>query len=130
MTIDDLAGRVSDAGEAEFNQRLHTVRRGVYGAFILSHEEAGSSLWVHINGNVAYLHYFPDAQGRHPGYQAAGMTPEGCDEPVWFLQVNGTQADGFEMPASALVAVEVSYDAAREFFLSPGLPHSVSWFEL
>jgi hypothetical protein len=58
------------------------------------------------------------------------MTPEGCDDSVRFLLISGTDADAIEMPASTLVPVEVAYRAAKEFFLNPRLPDSVSWFEL
>jgi len=38
------------------------VRKGPYGAFILLHDDVGPSLWIHINRNVAYLHFFLETQ--------------------------------------------------------------------
>ena len=65
---------------------------GDYGAFIFSHDDVGSSLWVMINKDVAYIHYFPDNTGKHPGFQATGMTPAGCVEDVYFIQPDGGAA--------------------------------------
>jgi hypothetical protein len=130
MNVEDFTGRASFTTEAELIQRLRSVRDGNLGAFILSHDDTGPSLWICINGDIAYLHYFPTILEQHPGYQATGMTPAGCPETVWFEQVHGGKGGGFEMIAAALVSVEASYLAAQEFMRAAVLPGSIPWFEL
>jgi Immunity protein Imm1 len=124
----DFEGTKQIDDEADLVSLLRSVRRGEYGAFTLSRDAEKESLWVLINGGVAYLHYFPDLEGRHPGYQPTGMEPKGTERSVWFEQQ--TVGGGFEMPAETLVPADVAYQAARDFYRTAGLPRSVSWFEL
>jgi hypothetical protein len=58
------------------------------------------------------------------------MSPDDCPESLFFLQINGSNADSFTMPRETLVSEDVAYAAAIEFFHSSKLPPSVSWFEL
>jgi hypothetical protein len=109
---------------------LRSARRGTFGAFILSRESPAPSLWIQFNGEVAYVHYFPDGVESHPGFQPTGMTPQNCKGSVRFLQTAGSEADGFEAPASTLVAAEDAYIAATQFFERPGLPSHIRWLEL
>jgi hypothetical protein len=129
MEIEDLAGRVSVDRDDELEHRLRSVRRGDYGAAILSHDDR-VSLWIHINNSFAYLHFFPDNTGRHLGFQPTGMSPENCDKDVHFLQIDGGEADSITMPCSTVVPVAVAYIAAREFLHDPVLPPSILWSEL
>jgi len=55
MDIEDLEGRVCVHDEQELVRRLRSVRKGKYGAFILSHDAQGPALWVHIDGSIAYV---------------------------------------------------------------------------
>ena len=126
MEVDDFEGHATIDTEAELDRRLRRVRKGDYGAFILSHGMKGSSLWIHVFKDIAYLHYFPDGDGKHPGYQATGMQPANCDEQVKFLMVG----DSIEMPRDTLVTLETAYLAASEYLHDSGLPPSVSWSEL
>ena len=130
MQIDDFDTSRPVASVAELDHCLRTHRRGDFGAFILAHRDEGSSFWVLINQDIAYLHFFITMDGSHPGYQPTGMTPKGCPATVHFLQTSGSEADSFDMVAEALVSVEAAYVAAREYFSSDELPHSVSWLEL
>jgi hypothetical protein len=128
MQVLDFDGTTRVDDEVALLAQLRSARRGNLGAFTLSRDDQGESLWVHINGPVAYLHYFPDNQGRHPGYQASGLAPKGIQGSVRFeQQVSG---GGFHMPAETLVPVEVAYQAALDFYREPGPPRSVSWSEL
>jgi hypothetical protein len=86
--------------------RLRSVRRGPDGAFILSHD-ADSSLWVHINGEAAFLSFFPTT-GRHPPFVPDEMWP-GEHRDVRFLLVGGDEADAITVPWWQLVPVEVAY---------------------
>ncbi len=129
MEIEDFAGRVTVDCENELEHRLRSVRKGDYGAAVLSHNDR-VSLWILINNNVAYLHFFPDNTGRHPGYQPTGMLPEFCDMEVHFLQVDGGEADSITMPCTALVPVDIAYEAAREFLHEATLPPPISWLKL
>ncbi len=130
MDIQDFSGRFSISNDRELLDRIRSVRTGPYGAFVLSHDEVGPSLWIHINQDLAYLHYFPSARERHPGFQPTGMTPANCPAEAHFLLVGGDEGSAIEMPASTLVTAEVAYRAAVEFLHDPGRPSSVAWFEL
>jgi hypothetical protein len=130
MHIDDFDGRTTVHDSSKLVAHLASVRRGPYGAFILSHTDDGPSLWVHINGDVAYLHFFPDNSGDHAGFQATDMTPPKCDEEVHFLQTDGGEGASFDMWRGALVPVVVAYEAASEFLAAPARPPRVIWAEL
>jgi hypothetical protein len=130
MEVSDLQGCASIQDEADLNQRLESVRNGDYGAFVLWHNRGGASLWIHINKDIAYLHYFPDDQGKHPGYQPTGMSPTGCADEMRFVLVGGHDADDIVMPRETLVPVGMAYMAAREFLHKPSRPASISWVEL
>jgi hypothetical protein len=130
MHIDDFDGRTTVDDPATLVAHLASARKGPYGAFILSHSDDGASLWVHVNGGLAYLHYFPDSSGNRPGFQPAGMTPPDCDEDVHFIQTDGGEGGSFDMWRGALVPVDVAYKAASEFFATPARPSCVTWTEL
>jgi hypothetical protein len=108
------------------------VRRGADGAFVLDHGTRGSgpSLWVHIHGDAAYLHYFADMSGQRAGYAPDHMWPGERRESVQFRLVGGSAADAIQVPWWELVPLEVAYHAAVEFLHSPSLPASVKWMEL
>jgi hypothetical protein len=133
MEVYDFEGRVDvDCGE-DLLHRLRSVRKGKYGAFILSHDSGDGgqpSLWIQINEDIAYLHYLPDSRGLHAGFQAKDMMPGVCEEAVHFLMVTGTEADSFTVPRETLVPVDAAYKAAEEFLHEPALPPSITWFEL
>jgi hypothetical protein len=129
MQIHDLEGTISDASETDLLSRLRNVRKGKYGAFILEHDEVGPSLFVHINGELAYLHYFPDNSGQSAGCQSTGMTPPGCPETVLFVQTDGSEGSGsaIEVLDYNVCTVDVAYQAAGEFYREPRLPRCVEW---
>jgi hypothetical protein len=108
--------------------RLRSVRRGVDGAFILSHDRK-ASLWVHIHEDVAFLCYFPDNEGRHPGFVPDGMWA-GAQREVRFRLVGGGESDSISVAWWQLLPVEAAYRAATEYLQSPSRPPSVTWFDL
>lgn len=130
MEVLDLAGRTEVACAVDLEERLRSARKGSDGAFVLSHERDGPSLWLHLNGGVAYLHYFPNNEGKHPGYQATGMSPPDCAQEVRFKIVGGFEGDAIIMPRGTLVPTAVAFQAAKEFLHNAALPKSVSWIEL
>lgn len=131
MHVDDhKGGSVDVQGSDELIARLRSVRKGPYGTFVLWHDETGPSFWVHINNDVAYLHFFRDQKYDHPGFQPTGMAPEDRSDGVHFVYINGSEADGYTMPPQTLVSVDAAYKAATEFLKEPVLPASISWFEL
>jgi hypothetical protein len=96
MEVYDLDGRVDLDCDKDLIHRLRSARRGKYGAIILRHDGRDNnqpSLYIHINGDLAYLHYFPDNQGQHPGFQAKGMMAGDCEEDVRFLMTSGMSLD-------------------------------------
>jgi hypothetical protein len=137
MYVADLEGQVRIDRQHDLVARLQSVRKAQYGAFILWHGETGSwhddtgpDLWIHINGTIAYLYFFPDKLGTHAGFQPTGMCPAGCNEGVRFVLTDGIESAGLMMPPDTLVPVEVAYTAAIEFFKEPVLPVSIRWSEL
>jgi len=125
MNIHDFDGRVSIDNEDELLLRLQLVRSGEYGAFLLHHDKDYPALALHFNGDIAYLHYYP-AQ-RHSGYQAQDMAPQGVAKNMRFLQVDGDEANSFQMPDYTLVSDETAYATAVEFFRRSEIPLSISW---
>ncbi|MDB5323906.1 MAG: hypothetical protein JWN40_5537 [Phycisphaerales bacterium] len=125
MHIDDFDGRTRVEDPVKLVAHLSVVRKGPYGAFILAHSDDGASLWVHINGDVAYVHFFPAA--GHPGFQPAGMTSPDCDEDVHFIQTDGGEGGSFDMWRGALVPVDVAYKAASEFLVTRVRPSCIKW---
>src|SRR5262245_66651771 len=80
----------------ELLARLRSVRRGPDGAFVLSHG-GDESLWVHINGEAAFLCFFPDRNGGHPGFVPDGMW-SGEQREVRFLLVSGDEGSAIRVP--------------------------------
>jgi hypothetical protein len=112
----------------ELLERLRSTRRGPDGAFILSHDD-DEALWLHIHADAAFLWFLPHNDGKHPGFVPDGMW-SGEEEDVRFLQTNGTLADSIIVPWWQLMPVETAYRAAMEYLHAPGLPSSITWFEL
>jgi hypothetical protein len=130
MEIEDLAGRCTVRQVTDLERRLKTVRKGDDGAFVLWHDRKGPSLWIHVNKNLAYMHYFPDGDGHHPGYLPTGKPRAGAKEGVRFLLVGGDEGSAIRPAPECLVSVDTAYCTAAEFLRSPALPPSISWLEL
>jgi len=126
VNVLDFNGQCQLETDDELMSRLQAVRRGADGAFVLDHG-GQESLWVHINGDVAWLCFFPK-QG-HPGFVPDKMWP-GEHRDVRFLLVGEHEGDAISPPWYQLLPVEAAYGVAVEFLHSPSLPASVSWFEL
>lgn len=130
MNVTDFDGDVAVTNVHELRSRLESVRRGDDGAFILSLRPNGPSLWIHINGNVAHLHYFPLESEANAGYIPEPESGVGHENDVRFLLVGGDEGSAIWGDAARLVSLETAYAAATDFFFDEGLPKSVSWFEL
>ena len=65
----NLAGRISTDREDVLEHRLRSVRKGDYGVAVLSHN-GQASLWIHINKDVAYLHFLPNDTGATSWFSA------------------------------------------------------------
>jgi len=128
MNIETITGNLSVADLSQLQSVLRNTRLGQYGAFILSHRTHGSSLWLHINGDIAYLHYF-DGRYRHPGFQSENKTSSSADS-IRFLLVGGSEADAIEMPTYCLLPAVAAYRAAEEYFEIDRMPPNVCWTEL
>lgn len=128
MEVHDFDGQHHAGRDEELIARLRSIRRGQDGAFILSHG-GKESLFVHINGEAAFLGYFPDCDGQRPMSVPDGMWVD--EQPdTRFLQVDGTESNAIWVSWTQLVPVDVAYQAAAEFMNSPALPPSVRWLEL
>jgi hypothetical protein len=124
----DFDGSCEVKRDDELLARLRSARRGSDGAFVL-HHGGEESLWVHVNGDAAFLCFFPDRNGGHPGFVPDKLWL-GERREVRFRLVGGSEGDRITVPWWQLVPPEVAYRAAVEFLHSPALPRSVSWFEL
>jgi hypothetical protein len=124
----DFDGACGVERDDELLARLRSVRRGADGAFILDHG-GGGWLWVHINGDAAFLWFCPDTDGSHPGFVPDGMW-SGDRRDVRFLLVGGDEADSIIVRWWQLLPVDAAYRAAVEYLHSPSPPASVTWFEL
>jgi hypothetical protein len=125
----DFEGACRVECDDELLARLQSVRRNADGAFILHHHGGDESLWVHINGDAAFLWFFPNRNGGHPGFVTDGMWA-GEQRDVRFLLVGGDEGSAIWVPWWQLVPVNVAYWAAVEFLQAAPLPQSVRWLEL
>lgn len=130
MHLQHLNGTAEVLDEQSLLLLLSKQRNGVYGAFILWHLDGGPSLWVHINGTFAYLHFFRAIGSEHPGFQSIGMAPPNFGETTRFLTTTGCEADAISVLSDTLVPDEAAYKAAVQFLKEPGMPSSIQWFEL
>jgi hypothetical protein len=128
LRIDDMQGELRVEGREDLLRRLRSVRRGDYGAFMLTHEheESDRGLFIMINKDVAHLYFTLDEYAGQDSFQPIGMTPPGCPEQVHFLQTTCTEAD-FDIEKELLVSTDVAYGAAAEFLESPNPPLCVRW---
>jgi len=127
MEIHDFDGACRVERDDELLARLRSVRRGADGAFILDHG-AGGTLWVHINGDAAFVWFCP-AGDSHPGFVPDGMW-SGDRTDVRFLLVGGDEGSSITVAWRQLLPVDAAYRAAVEYLYSPSPPASVTWFEL
>jgi hypothetical protein len=136
MLIYDLEGEAKIGYEAELINRLHTIKRGEYGAFMLSHAKDAASLkdgpylCVHTKGDLGYVHFFKGGEESHAGFQPATHAPVINDSVVRFLQTDGKEANAIAIPAAIAISADLARQAAVEFFRAPELPPSIAWFEL
>jgi hypothetical protein len=128
MEFWDFDGCYQVNQEEDLLKRLRSTRRGLDGAFILSHD-GDEALWIHIHGDAAFLWFLPHNDGKHPGFVPDGMW-SGEEEDVRFQQTNGTLANSIMVPWWQLVPPEAAYQAGVEYLHGPGKPASVTWFEL
>jgi hypothetical protein len=128
MDLWDFDGRYQVDQEKDLQKRLHSTRRGVDAAFILSHD-CDETLWLHFHGDAAFLWFLPHNDGKHPGFVPAGMG-SGAEEDVRFLQTNGLLADSIVVPWRQLVPPDVAYQAAVEYLHHRGKPTSITWCKL
>ena len=70
MKLDDFDAAGIDVTRDEFKRRLSTVRHDGHGSFILYVSESGPQVWISVNADLAYIHYFDDDSCTHPGYQS------------------------------------------------------------
>ena len=128
MRIQDFDGTLESDDIEAVIERIRNKRRARYGAFHICAREEYPYLALHLNGDVAYLHYFPS--DGHPGFQPT--VPDGTDvvADVHFLNLDGTESGAFDMPRSTLISVDDAVTAVREFARDSEPPPSIEWFEL
>lgn len=127
MNGEDLLGRFRASTDGELLLRLRSARRGRYRSFALWHAEKFPALFLHLNEDIAYIHYFP--RDDHAGFQASGMPLGHCPDSVHFLGLGG-EPESFEMTSDACLECDVAIAAAVEFLRDPALPPSIRWVEL
>jgi len=128
LNIEDFEGTTIIEDEILLENRIRSVRNGEFGAFSLFHETPYPWLSIHINGNMAYIHYVH--KPNYAGFQPTEMTPKECKSNVFFLQITGIVADGFEMANEVLVSLDDAVIVAKEFFNHKNRPIFIKWVEL
>ncbi len=128
MRIEDYDSVWNVTKPAEIELAL-TIRHGAgRNAFWLSHgTEDFPSINIMVNGDLAYVHYFPKKQ--HPGYASMGTLPSlisGGDTSFFPDDTDET----FEIVNEAVVRFADALKIAQEFAISPELPKSIQWSEL
>lgn len=94
---------------------------------MLYHRDTGPALWIHINAEAAYLHYFLGEASDSAGLQSVDSSAIETDALVHFLQLGGVQADAIDMPRDTIVDVDRACRAAVEFLRRPAPPPSIEW---
>ena len=96
--------------------------------FIASDNEEYPMLAIRVSGDLADVHYFP--QAGHPGFRCLGGDglPAGGTTPLVFQGCD--PAAGEETPNKFIVPIETACAVAREFFDTRQMSESVSWVEL
>ena len=130
MLIADFNGQHKVETLDQMLNSLRTIRKDGYGAFILAHDSDGPMLWIHINGVLAYVHFFPDGHGNHPGSQPWGMTPVDCPESVRFYLTDGTEGGSIDVRDCEICSTNDAYAAAADFYSASVQPKSIKWTEL
>ena len=128
MRINDFDGSFETDDVEAVIERIRNKRRDKYGAFHLCANEEYPYVALHVNGDVAYLHYFPS--DGHPGFQSTLVDGNAVDADIHFLNLDGTEAGAFDMPRSTLISLDDAITAVREFARDGQLPPSIAWFEL
>jgi len=128
MNVFDTGGRARLSSKDELAERLSSQRIGEFGAFLLWSSEDYPRLSVHLNGALAYVHYWPHS--RHAGFVPVGGTPERCPDMVAFVQPPGPSADDFVMPRESIVSAITANAIACDFFDYVGRSRIVEWREL
>lgn len=131
MKITDIHDQTREIQDAE--QLCQLLTRPGERAFVIHSEGQGAELWLHLSGEVAYLHYFPSSDGAHPGFQPSSVArPEHHSLPdtVTFPQIGGSQADRIEVPKEVTISVSQAIAAATQFLDRQELPTELQWSEL
>jgi hypothetical protein len=122
MTISGTCGNQIVSTREELLVILRSSRSGAFGEFWCG-ERGCPTLAIHMNGDAAYLHFFPT--DRHPGFQAVG--DKDAKGNVTFTQEGEVD---FSMPRTVVVSIARAYEAAAQFFERPSLPSCIEWTEL
>jgi hypothetical protein len=128
VRVTDFDGWCVVEGDDDLLARLRSVRRGADGAFVLDHG-GPESLWVHVNGDAAFVWFNPGQGENRAGAVPDGMWP-GEQREVCFRLVSEFAGDTITVPWWQLLRVEAMYRAALDYLHSRSRPASVSWFEL
>jgi hypothetical protein len=128
VQVTDFDGSCVVERDDDLLARLRSVRRGADGAFVLDHG-GPESLWVHVNGDAAFVWFSPGQGENRAGAVPDRMWP-GERREVRFRLVSEFAGDTITVPWWQLLPVESAFRAAVEYLHSRSRPASVSWFEL
>ena len=131
MQVDDFHATGTHVNRTELEDRIKSIRHGKYGAFIIYKSDYGPQLFINVNSDLAYIHYFDDSSGANAGYQPdrSGQS----DMPrmtIDFIQVDKDVANGFSMPMQCIVPLSDAIAAALEFFDVYKRPSCINWLQL
>jgi hypothetical protein len=128
MRLQDMKGARQITDSRTLEEEFHRRCGAGVNAYWLSHEnDAGATLLILVNNELASLHYFPP--GQHPGFQSIGNVPA--------LNVGGftrffmnSPDEAQEITNAAVVPFSAALEAAKEFLTRDELPKSIIWLEL
>jgi len=110
-----------------------TPRHEEYAAFFLWTNEEGPELWLHFNGDNAYIRFWKTTDGSHLGYQPdPSNRSKSLIEPynITFLQIGASWGEYIQPSIYHTVPVEQAIEVAKEFGETGKLPSCINWFEL
>ncbi len=126
MNVQDISGPHLAGDLSELEAILSRRQLGDFNTFWLATESDGYPLlMILVKGEMAVLHYMTTAD--EPGLRSVGKNDDGD-----FLDfsISNNPGDDIQEPSNAVVTLDAAWRAAKEFFASRELTHSVKWEEL
>jgi hypothetical protein len=128
MKIEDFDATQDLSTPLEIQAALSKRSGAGLASFWLTHGgERFPMINIMINGDLAYVHYFPE--DRHPGYASAGALPQLPPDGITHFFQHPTD-EPFDIMNNAVVRASEALKVAQEFAVSKGMPKCIPWRSL